>query len=198
VNNRQTGFTLIEIAIVLVIIGLLLGGVVKGQEMIVSARVRNLIAQQDGIKAAFFAFQDRYRALPGDYGAADSTINCGASPCLNGNSNGVLTANLTTALNYFSVAALPRLPDGGNPTTFYPTAFGDFKPVPGGVMAGLAQVGKHLGEAAGPAEGLRVARRHRTWRQRPRRRTSARRSPSSRASSGSVWSTWRIASATAW
>jgi hypothetical protein len=40
-------------------------------------------------------------------------------------------------------------------------AFGHFEPVPGGVMAGLAQVGKHLGEAAGPAEGLRVARRHR-------------------------------------
>src|SRR4029450_559980 len=40
-------------------------------------------------------------------------------------------------------------------------AFGDFEPVPGGVMAGLAQVGEHLGEAAGPAEGLRVARRHR-------------------------------------
>ena len=61
---RQSGFTLIEIAIVLVIIGLLLGGVLKGQELIQSARVRNIIAQQDGIKAAYFGFQDRY---PGDY-----------------------------------------------------------------------------------------------------------------------------------
>ena len=51
----------------LVIIGLLLGGVLKGQELITSARVRNLISQQDGVKAAYFGFLDRYRALPGDY-----------------------------------------------------------------------------------------------------------------------------------
>ena len=65
--KRQQGFTLIEIAIVLVIIGLLLGGVLKGQELIQNARVRNIISQQDGIKAAFFGFQDRYRGIAGDY-----------------------------------------------------------------------------------------------------------------------------------
>ena len=112
-NNRQTGFTLIEIAIVLVIIGLLLGGVVKGQEMIVSARVRNLIAQQDGIKAAFFAFQDRYRALPGDYGAADSTINCGASPCLNGNSNGLVEAAATGTVAHEDILVWNHLAAAG-------------------------------------------------------------------------------------
>ncbi len=74
-GTRSKGFTLIEIAIVLVIIGLLLGGVLKGQELITGARVRNLISQQDGIKAAFFGFQDRYRALPGDYAAASTNIN---------------------------------------------------------------------------------------------------------------------------
>ncbi len=66
-RKQQQGFTLIEIAIVLVIIGLLLGGVLKGQELISNARVRNIIAQQDGIKAAYFGFQDRYRGIPGDY-----------------------------------------------------------------------------------------------------------------------------------
>ena len=71
---KSRGFTLIEIAIVLVIIGLLLGGVLKGQELITGARVRNLISQQDGIKAAFFGFQDRFRALPGDYAAATTNI----------------------------------------------------------------------------------------------------------------------------
>src|SRR5438046_6702163 len=86
-NKRETGFTLIEIAIVLVIIGLLLGGVLKGQELITGARVRNLISQQDGIKAAFFGFQDRYRALPGDYASAGTNINC-TPLCANGNGNG--------------------------------------------------------------------------------------------------------------
>ena len=73
-RKKNQGFTLIEIAIVLVIIGLLLGGILKGQELITSARVRNLISQQDGVKAAFFGFQDRFRALPGDYTAATTNI----------------------------------------------------------------------------------------------------------------------------
>jgi len=85
--RRQRGFTLIEIAIVLVIIGLLLGGVLKGQELITSARVRNLIALQDGVKAAFFGFQDRFRAYPGDYAAAVVNIN-GAT--VNGDGDGLI------------------------------------------------------------------------------------------------------------
>ncbi len=91
-KNNTAGFTLIEIAIVLVIIGLLLGAVVKGQELITSARVRSLISQQDGIKAAFFGFQDRYHALPGDYGAANTSVSCGATPCLSGDGNGQIEA----------------------------------------------------------------------------------------------------------
>ncbi len=41
-KSQQSGFTLVEIAIVLVIIGLLLGGILKGQELINSAKVKNL------------------------------------------------------------------------------------------------------------------------------------------------------------
>jgi prepilin-type N-terminal cleavage/methylation domain-containing protein len=86
--KRQRGFTLIEIAIVLVIIGLLLGGVLKGQELIQSARVRNIVSQQDGVKAAYFGFLDRYRALPGDYGDAFNNIPGIAGVGSNGNNNG--------------------------------------------------------------------------------------------------------------
>lgn len=85
--RRQQGFTLIEIAIVLVIIGLLLGGILKGQELITSARVRNLISQQDGIKAGFYGFQDRYRGLPGDYQLASQNLG-GAVAATNGNGDG--------------------------------------------------------------------------------------------------------------
>ena len=84
-QRKQTGFTLVEIAIVLVIIGLLLGGVLKGQELITSARVRNLISQQDGVKAAYFGFLDRFRSLPGDYSLATTNI---AGAGTNGNGNG--------------------------------------------------------------------------------------------------------------
>src|ERR1700752_4664261 len=93
-RKKNQGFTLIEIAIVLVIIGLLLGGILKGQELITSARVRNVISQQDGTKAAFFGFQDRFRALPGDYAQAATTIAC-TPACSNGNGNGQVTANGT-------------------------------------------------------------------------------------------------------
>src|SRR5258706_14251471 len=68
-NNKglsESGFTLVEIAIVLVIIGLLLGGVLKGQEMITQAKIKNVINDFNGVTAAVNSYQDRYRALPGD------------------------------------------------------------------------------------------------------------------------------------
>jgi prepilin-type N-terminal cleavage/methylation domain-containing protein len=83
------GFSLVEIAIALIIIGLLLGGLMRSQELWTAARVRNFLAQQDGAKVAFFAFQDRYRALPGDYAFALSTLS-GATQ--NGNGNGRIEA----------------------------------------------------------------------------------------------------------
>ena len=73
-KRNQSGFTLVEIAIVLVIVGLLLGGILKGQELVQNAKVRNIADQQNAIKAAYYAFQDRYRALPGDYVAAGTNI----------------------------------------------------------------------------------------------------------------------------
>lgn len=64
--SPPAGFTLVEIAIVLVIIGLLLGGVLKGQSLIDSARVKNIIQQSTSLTSAVNAYQDKFRALPGD------------------------------------------------------------------------------------------------------------------------------------
>jgi len=64
--HKAQGFTLVEIAIVLVIIGLLLGGILKGQEMITQAKIKNVINDFNGITVAITSYQDRYRALPGD------------------------------------------------------------------------------------------------------------------------------------
>ena len=103
---------LIEIAIVLVIIGLLLGGVLKGQELITGARVRNFIQQQDGVKAAYFGFLDRYRALPGDYTQALANIpNIGAvctSAAGNGSDKPYIAGTPASAPSALSVAQRSR------------------------------------------------------------------------------------------
>lgn len=65
-KSQQSGFTLVEIAIVLVIIGLLLGGVLKGQELINSAKVKNLANDFRVVPTYIYAFQDKFKALPGD------------------------------------------------------------------------------------------------------------------------------------
>ena len=65
-KQKQSGFTLIEIAIVLVIIGLLLGGVLKGQELINSAKVKNLATDFRNIPVFIYGYQDKFKALPGD------------------------------------------------------------------------------------------------------------------------------------
>jgi prepilin-type N-terminal cleavage/methylation domain-containing protein len=72
VSCRQGGFTLVEIAIVLMIVGLLIGGILRGQELIQSARVRNLADQKSAVQTAYIGFLDRYRMLPGDLTAAQA------------------------------------------------------------------------------------------------------------------------------
>ncbi len=81
---KQKGFTLVEIAIVLVIIGLLLGGVLKGQELIRSAKIKGEASQIDGYKAGYFGYIDRYGYKPGD----DPTQATRWTDMTNGGGNG--------------------------------------------------------------------------------------------------------------
>ena len=82
---KQKGFTLVEIAIVLVIVGLLIGGVLKGQEMITNAKLKRIESDNAGIAAAMFSYQDRYLQLPGDdSGAADRFTVYGGNIFVNG------------------------------------------------------------------------------------------------------------------
>ncbi len=89
-KRNQSGFTLIEIAIVLVIIGLLLGGVLKGQELINSARVKNLAMDFKNIPVYIYAYQDKYRALPGDDKAASTHLATTGVTIKDGNGDGVI------------------------------------------------------------------------------------------------------------
>jgi prepilin-type N-terminal cleavage/methylation domain-containing protein len=95
---RQSGFTLVEIAIVLVIIGLLLGGVLKGQEMIENSKAKAIVNDMKAIQAAYNTYIDRYKAIPGDEAAATMT-NRGWTGNAGGNGNGVL---LITAAQTFT------------------------------------------------------------------------------------------------
>src|SRR5262245_26351703 len=89
-KRMQTGFTLVEIAIVLVIVGLLLGGILKGQEIITQARIKNVVNDFNGITVAYFAYKDRYQAVPGDDPNAAARWADPNPPggALNGNGNG--------------------------------------------------------------------------------------------------------------
>ena len=92
-KTQQKGFTLVEIAIVLVIIGLLLGGILKGQEMITQAKIKNVIADFSGISAAYHGYQDRYRAIPGD----DPNANTRWAGATQGNGDGQVAGTYNSA-----------------------------------------------------------------------------------------------------
>ncbi len=90
--GNKKGFTLVELAIVMTIIGLLIGGVLKGQEMLNNARISAQIKQFTAVSAASVGFIDRFRYKPGDFPSATSRIvGCTASAnCYNGDGNNVI------------------------------------------------------------------------------------------------------------
>lgn len=93
--KKQAGFTLVEIAIVLVIVGLLLAGVLKGQELIASSRIRAASAELNSISAATNAYVDRFRRQPGDDGNL-AALQARGGPWANitiaGNNDGILVS----------------------------------------------------------------------------------------------------------
>jgi prepilin-type N-terminal cleavage/methylation domain-containing protein len=93
------GFTLVEIAIVLVIIGLLIGGMLKGQEMITTGKVSRVENDYKSITAAILAYQDRYGVLPGDDPAASTRFPGSWAPADNGNGNGAIQGEWNSTNN---------------------------------------------------------------------------------------------------
>ncbi|MDO8908501.1 MAG: prepilin-type N-terminal cleavage/methylation domain-containing protein [Pseudohongiella sp.] len=139
-SKNQGGFTLIEIAIVLVIIGLLIGGVLQGQQLIENSRVRAATNDINGTMAGAYSYVDRYGRFPGDDGPTATIQARGGNwaTIVGGNQNGILegtaaqtfapTAAIESALMWqhlraagfisgdpllTGVQALPRNPFGG-------------------------------------------------------------------------------------
>ena len=71
---RRTGFTIVELTIVLVAIGILLTGILKGQELINGAKIRAIADRQNSLRIAWFEFVDHYGAKPGDFARAEEFI----------------------------------------------------------------------------------------------------------------------------
>lgn len=96
-KTAQAGFTLVELAVVMIIIGLLIGGILKGQELIANAQVTSTVAQVKGIDSAVTTFRDMYSGIPGDIDGArvpNCTTTCdpGGATLGNGQVNQLFTA----------------------------------------------------------------------------------------------------------
>jgi prepilin-type N-terminal cleavage/methylation domain-containing protein len=98
-KSQQSGFTLVEIAIVLVIIGLLLGGILKGQELINSAKVKSLANDFRTIPTYIYAYQDKFKSLPGDDNNIAGHLGGTATQATTGGTigNGVIEGNWWSA-----------------------------------------------------------------------------------------------------
>ena len=141
---------MVELAIVIIIIGLLIGGILKGQELVANARIAATITQIKAIAASMSTFQDKYGALPGDMPNATArlpncpvTNDCGQWP---GNGDGQIKSALldpfagapaTETLAFFPQLAAADLITGVNPGLGL-TWGGDF---PAASMAGGFNVG---------------------------------------------------------
>lgn len=96
-QTARHGFTLVELATVMLIVGVVTAGVLKGQQLIAQSRIKTTIAQVHSYQAAMQSFADAYKQLPGDMARAPSLIvGCeAASGCVQGNSNGRVGLSIT-------------------------------------------------------------------------------------------------------
>lgn len=91
--QKQSGFSLVELSIVLVILGLLVGGVLAGQSLIRAAEVRAVSTEYSRLSAAIMTFRDKYFALPGDITNATAFWGGGLASCQNTVGTGTATCN---------------------------------------------------------------------------------------------------------
>lgn len=91
---HQKGFTLIELSIVLVIIGLIVGGILVGQDLIKAAELRKAISEAERYKTAYQAFRLKYNAIPGDMTDAVTVLGAAAGHYGDGNGNIIMYSNI--------------------------------------------------------------------------------------------------------
>ena len=97
-KNSVSGFSLVELSIVLVILGLLTGGILAGQSLIKAAELRKISKQIEQYKILLYTFEDKYGSSPGDMSNAESfwgqSSACGGADnegVCNGDDNGIIS-----------------------------------------------------------------------------------------------------------
>ena len=124
VPHRKTGFTLLELSVVLVIIGLLVGGVLVGRDLIKAAEIRAQISQIEEIKTAINTFKVKYGFIPGDmpptqasqmgfftFTGAQAGRGCSVEGVAFGNNDGIINAS-TEGYAFWSHLADSKLISG--------------------------------------------------------------------------------------
>ncbi len=153
-DHKQNGFTLVEMALVMVIVGIIIAGIIKAQELIENSQVTSTISELENITAAVKSFKDTYGNYPGDMSNAMFRIPaCNGITCNNGNGDGIINVVIGAAMtttdeaSYFfgQLRAADFLTnyDGQNNPRFgnaFPSA-----PVGGGYMIGNTLAGAPIG-----------------------------------------------------
>lgn len=109
---HKSGFTLLELSIVLVIIGLVVGGILVGHDLINSAKRQNVIKEATSLQQAILAFRLKYNSLPGDMTNPDEFFGpytwIQTTPAYRANGNGIIVADYegADAWNQLNLASL--------------------------------------------------------------------------------------------
>ena len=157
-RENEKGFTLVELAVVMIIIGLLIGGILKGQELITNARVTTTASSMESLSAAYNGFRDQFNAIPGDMGNAvtrisgcGAVVSCADAPAANAN-NGIINTAVGAAsagegLLFFShLLAANFISDmNGSSATAGLGVTNPTAPVGGGFLAGDTRGGATAG-----------------------------------------------------
>ncbi len=139
-NRQKGGFTLVELALVLVIIGLLITGVLKGEALIQNAKVKKLVNQKDSLTAAFYTYYDRYNYYPGDAPVANIPTQGHTDPAATAG-NGQINANTERSV-LFQDLVLAQIINGG-----YTGAANDYPTNPFGGQAYIQYLATPPGSA---------------------------------------------------